>query len=221
MRVIYCIPTCNPERASTAVAQWHARGYEVFLAVERDGFDELGADLVQRSDSYPGYWVASNRLAKLAVAQGADIVVCGGDDMTPDPNLAAYEIGAQYLDRFPDGFGIMQPTGDPMAHNCASRICGSPWMGRGWVERSYHGEGPFWGGYMQFFGDQELQHVAILLKCLWQRSDLTQWHDHWMRKGVAAKTDYQVANDRHWDPDKSLYQRRFADGFPNHEPRGL
>jgi hypothetical protein len=189
----------------------------VHLAVE-GVFPDVGADLVQRSDSYPGYSVASNTLAVAAVAAGADVVVFGGDDMDPEPSLTAQEIAAQYLEHFGGSFGVMQPTGDRPETFGTDRICGSPWLGRDWVLRAYGGLGAVWPGYHQFFMDEELQNVAKKLGVLWQRPDLTQEHHHWLRYGLSTKTAYQVSNDRWWTPDETMFKARKAAGFPGSDP---
>lgn len=217
-RVAYCIPTCNPVRAAHASALWKSHGYSVWLAVET-GFPvaDVKADHVLVLDEYPGYFTASNRLAHLAIEDGSEIVVFGGDDIDCHSSKTAEQISAQYLAHFPDGFGVMQPTGDTLKGT--NMICGSPWVGRGWVERAYDGNGPLWPGYYQFFGDEELLYYARQLGVLWQRPDLTQFHHHWMRKenGLKTKTAYQTANDRHWKHDEDLFRVRRAAGFPSHE----
>jgi hypothetical protein len=213
-RVFVCFPTCNPERAATARDRWRAQGYGVAIWVEPSFPDPFDADLVVRRDQYPGYWVACNRLVRLALAAGADVVVCAGDDMDPDPSKRADVLGDEYLERFPDGYGVMQPTGDPMDLGAANRRCGSPWLGRGFILRAYSGAGPYHEGYRQFFGDEELFEVARAAGVLWQRPELTQLHHHWMRYGLETKTGYQVANDRWWAPDETLFRARKAAGFP-------
>ena len=219
--VAYCIPTCNPERAATAASRWHAKGYLVYLECESGrgvSISAAGADHVLLLDEYPGYSVASSRLAKLAVDGGADIVVFGGDDMDPDQTMTAQEIGVQYLEHFQGSLGVMQPTGDSPEIFGTDRICGSPWLGRDWVLRAYGGRGPLWPGSHQFFMDEELQNVAKKLGVLWQRPELTQKHHHWLLYGIQTKTDYQKSNDSWWTPDETLFKQRKAAGFPDHQP---
>lgn len=215
MNVWYCIPSANPERCVRAFEAWKAQGYKCAVLVNKPDHEVLTADLVVRVDKYKGYFASVNRLAKLVVAEHeADIVVTGGDDMLPDPTKRADEIGAEFLARFPDGYGVMQPTGDDLPGT--KDICGSPWMGRRWIERAYGGDGPLCGEYFHFYGDLELKELAGELGVLWQRDDLRQYHDHWIRRGgIAATTSYQRRNETaFFDVDKSVYAARKAAGWP-------
>lgn len=114
------------------------------------------------------------------------------------------------------------------------RICGSPWMGREFCRRMYHGAGPLYHGYFHNFADEELQCVARKLGVLWQRRDLTQEHRHWATKQPKSATHTGIAGDvrnmpewarkindpqqSDWDRSKALFARRKAAGFPGHEP---
>ena len=214
MHVAVCFPSVNPARAATATERWHAKGYEVMVWLE-GGTPAPPADLVVSAKEYPGYWCATNYLARAAVARGADVVVAIGDDMDPDPVLTAQQIGGQVAGRFAGGPGCMQPTGDPM--DGTTRICGSPWLTRAWVERAYRGAGPLWPEYRHYYGDEELLNVAKARGLLWQRPDLTHWHHHWCRSDSAREPmqPYQQANSRRWwKHDHAIFQRRKAAGFP-------
>jgi hypothetical protein len=209
-----CFPTANAERAEMAAEAWRRCGYRIAL-LTNTGQDHSFplVDLNVNVSAYPGYWRSCNALAKAVVAIDPEFraLVCAADDMEPDPDHTADEIAYQFLDRFPDGYGVMQPTGDDL--DGTDRICGSPWLGRGWIIDSYS-DGPYHSGYMQFFMDEELLNVAKLEGVLWQRPDLTQYHAHWSREGKITKTDYQRANDRFWAQDKRLFEARRAEGFP-------
>lgn len=215
MNIATVFPTCNTERATTARDRWRRQGYLVGVWVE-EKFVNFEADLMLRAESYPGYWQAANCLIRAAAAAGADIVVPIGDDMDPDPNLTAKEIGARYQQRFPDGFGVMQPTGDPL--DGTDRICGSPWLGRGWIQRAYGGAGALWPEYGHFYGDEELQAVATRLGVLWQCKEITQYHHHWVGRRSDMQA-YQKANsDRWWHHDAAIFNRRKAADFPCSTP---
>jgi len=221
--VYVAFPSATVEKARAACDAWRARGYRsaVFL---NEGLSGSGADLEMTGAPYPGYWGSCNRLARRAVELGAEIVVLAADDMDPDPKLAAAEIGRQFLERFPDGFGVMQPCGDPQGRNllgfgkpAAARICGSPWVGRAWIRRAYRGRGPCDDRYFHFFGDNSLHDVATKLKVLWMRPDLAQFHRHWLW-GHQEKTDYQKRNDKHWATDEERWKKDKAAGYPDGEP---
>jgi len=204
-RVWYAIPSANPARAQSCLAKWRARGYKtaVFLDAGVGGVD---ADLVVSAE-YPGYFAAVNLLAH-EIGEQADILVTGGDDIFPDERHTAVEIGREFYARFPDGFGVMQPIGDPLPGT--DRICGSPWLGRGWLTRAYGGAGPLHPNYIAFFGDEELHHVAKLHGCLWQRPDLVQHHAHYSREGGPPIESYQMGNQRYWAADGALCAQRRA-----------
>lgn len=189
-------------------------GYRTALLADHDAAS-FDADLVVSVPFYRGYFLAVAELCR-AIGPAADIVVTGGDDMFPDPAAHANEVAKEFFQRFPDGFGIMQPTGDELGGN--ERYCGSPWMGRGWIERAYGGAGPFWHRYFQFFGDVELGEIARKLGVLWLRPDLAQYHEHWSRPGGPAKTDYQCRNEQqHFRRDERIYRGRLVRNFPGHE----
>jgi len=224
MNVWYAIPTCNAERATPTLAKWSAMGYKTAALVNDSS--PVRADVVFQVTEYPGYFTSVNYMAKWLLLEDKDchIVVTGGDDIDPDPVKTAAQLGAEFFAHFPTGLGVMQPTGDPMGEGdqglprVSERICGSPWFSRAWVERAYQGTGPFWHEYRQFFGDEELLHVTKGPGYLWQRRDVTQFHHHWLRQGEASKTTYQCDNDRYWNADKALYQRRANSSWPFHKP---
>lgn len=190
-------------------------GYRTAVLIDQGAPRPRDADLILESSPWPGYYQSFLRLVA-AIGPRADIVITGGDDITPDFKRPAEAIGREFFERFPDGFGIMQPLGDDMPRS--ETICPSPWVGRGWIERAYGGRGPVWPEYIGFFGDQELKEVAEKLGVLWQRRDLIQYHDHWSRPGGPAKTEYQKRNDAYWAADEKLFYSRRAEGFPGHEP---
>jgi len=217
--VWYAIPSASMIRAGACLHKWRRRGFRTAVMIDPGTVvDHTNlADRVICVDPYPGYWQASVMLCR-DVLDTADIVVCGGDDIYPDPDANPQRIAAEFYERFPDGFGVMQPTGDDL--DGTDRICGSPWFGKAWIEEAYDRNGPFWPGYEAFFGDEDLFNVAKMLGVLWQRPDLTQFHDHWIRPGGPKKTDYQIRNDRFWEYDQKLFNERKAAGFPHHQRRG-
>ena len=130
-------------------------------------------------------------------------------------------------------FGIMQPTGDrwgsdepwarqmhPTQPAYIDRICGSPWIGREYARRINGGKGPFWEEYGHMFADEEMQNVALNYGVLWQRPDLTHFHDHCKRDGVDRTPAFLVEaySPQHWEKNKAVFTRRKAAGFPGSEP---
>ncbi len=209
MNVVYAIPTADAAKAAITLAAWRAMGYLTAAAID-PGAPSLDADLVLPLDEYRGYADACNCLT--AVLSDADVIVFGGDDVFPDPSKDADEIAREFRDYFPDLCGVMQPTGDPFGahHEC----CQSPWVGRGFIERTYGGNGPFWPGYLHFYADTELHDVAARMGRLWKRSDIVQFHDNWQRSGNRPRPPYleKAASDN--ANAKRLFTQRKAAGFP-------
>jgi len=219
--VTVLMPTANPERAALTSQAWKAKGYGMAYYVDH-GVSPWDDKAFTVQGEYEGVWDATNRLAQLMLAQRSDVCLFAGDDMDPDPGFTAQEIGQQYLARFPDGFGVMQPCGDPQGMDAsgrpaAARICGSAWFGPGWIKRSYRGKGPTDAHYHHFYGDESLYEVAQKLGVLWMRPDLTQFHRHWSW-GHSQITDYQKRNQEHWEADQKLFFASKAANFPEGEP---
>jgi hypothetical protein len=216
LEIWYVIPSANPSRAAQCLEAWKNLGYKTACILD-EGMSKVQCDKLTTIKPYPGYFTTVNNAAKslLATTQ-ADIIVTGGDDMFPHAALTAQVIGEQFFERFPEGFGVMQPVGDKAIPG-VENICGSPWMGRDFCERSYGGNGPFWHDYYAYFGDQELKEVAEQWSVLWQRDDLTQIHLHWARPGGPQKQPYQHHNETYWERDKAIHAQRAAQQFPGSE----
>jgi len=140
--------------------------------------------------------------------------------MLPDPERNGPEIAAEYLERFPDGLGVMQPTGDGYLN--ARWYCGSPWFGRGWIDRAFGGTGPIPTGYRHNWADMELHWASRGLGRLWQRPDLTQRHEHFARESDALPPAYWSESAAGFDrADCERFIERAWAGFPGCEPVGL
>ena len=172
-------PTVHPELSDKMAQVWQEQGYRVAVLVNppHGEVDVPHADKVVVQYQWGGFPCAVNRLCEEVPG---NIVVVVGDDVYPDPHQTASEIGMDFLERFPDTFGVMQPCGDKFGSwdKCAV----SPWIGRAFIEKVYDGAGPYWDEYFHYFSDEELQKVAMKLGAFQQREDLTQFHDHWQRK---------------------------------------
>ncbi len=141
MSVFYCIPSKRPASQCLPVFQrWREMGYHVIIQRDPGEVDfelEKMVRIVERK--YVGYAEAVNHLTSIALGEGAEWVVTGGDDILPDPTRRASEISAECIEHFkadwlarglPGGsglpewvgiddtfvslstFGVMQPTGD-------------------------------------------------------------------------------------------------------------
>ena len=213
--VWYAIPSASPENCRKTLPVWREMGYKIAILQNWEKAD-IPADLVVWSDRYDGWAGSINRLCTEIVPKSAKIIVSGGDDMLPDPNMTAGEIAEQFAQRFPDGFGVMQPHGDAWSE--ARHYCGSPWIGRTFADTMYMGRGPMWGGYRHNWADVELYWVARSMGVLWTRDDLAQHHDNFRRRDE-DKPAYWVKNVQENDAkDVQLYLARSWLQFPGHEP---
>ena len=238
MSVWLCIPSKRPlQEASACVSAWQEAGYRVAILREvADG--ALASDFSMFTDSYIGWARSTNLLIAAVMAPDPDAqwFIAGGDDYWPDPTKTADEIARECGEHFSEGlshgtFGVMQPTGDRWGEKngeaTIDRIAGSPWMGREFCRRMYHGGGPLYNGYFHNFADEELQNVAQKLGVFWQRRDLNQEHRHWARPrgdwADAPEWAYKInhPDQSDWNKSKALFAARKAAGFPGHEPLAL
>jgi hypothetical protein len=240
MSVWYVIPSKRPRaEAETCLNAWRFLGYKT--AVVRDPADgPIAVDWQMGVAGYLGWPRSVNLIvaAIMAFDLSAEWFVTGGDDYCPDPNHTAKEIAAdctlhfstdgKMQPRCPSTFGVMQPTGDRWGEKngeaIIDRIAGSPWMGREFCRRMYHGGGPLYNGYFHNFADEELQCVAQKLGVFWQRRDLIQEHRHWARPHGdwrdAPAWAHAINNPQQsdWNQSRDLFARRKAAGFPGSEP---
>lgn len=209
------LPSANEDLCARHLPVWQERGYRVAVLQDRVRF-ACPADVVVEVETYEGWAGSVNRLARVVIERGAEIVVAAGDDMLPDPTRDAVAIGREFRERFADGFGVMQPMGEQLMH--AGNFCGSPWLGRAWCERMYGGAGPLWPGYRHNWADNELYWLARGMGVLWERPDLTQRHEHFRATG-GAKPEYWTASaERNDCADAWLFVERAWDRFPGHGP---
>ncbi|MDX2146495.1 MAG: hypothetical protein SFZ23_03145 [Planctomycetota bacterium] len=215
--VWFAIPSASVDRCRRSLPAWRERGYKIAILQNNERGD-VPADRVVWRDAYPGWAESINILCREVVPPTADIVVSGGDDMLPDPDRSAADIGREFLQRFPSGLGVMQPTGD--AFLGARYFCGSPWLGRGWIERANRGRGPMWPEYRHNWADNELFWVAKAHGLLWERPDLSQHHDHFSRTGEAPPEYWEREVKRNDEADVQLFIARLWQRFPGCELTG-
>lgn len=239
------IPSARPAaEIKDRMQKWRDMGYKI--ALWRNGphvLDPVAADYVIVTNQYAGWAMSINTLISdvMTLDPMANWFVGGGDDTDPDQTIRADDIGFECLwhfcnkEPFSDAatFGVMQPTGDrfgadepwaiatyPDAPAYIDRICGSPWIGREFARRMNQGIGPLWPEYQHMHADEELQCVAQKLGVLWQRRDLTHFHNHPRRDGVARTPDFatEIYSREHWVKTETLFKGRKAAGFPGSEP---
>lgn len=223
-KVFVVFPSANPPRAYDTVLKWKQMGYQACVYLDTATAGDTGAYHEWRGP-YNGYWDACNWMAHQLVngQEKAQIVIFGADDIEPDANKTCAEIANEYMQRFPDLYGVMQPTGDRQGIDktgqpASARICGSPWIGANWIKRAYQGKGATWEGYRSFYSDEELWHVAKRENVLWLAPEYSQKHLHWSW-GHAPQTFYQKRNSNlYWIQDKDLFNKRLAENFPGSEP---
>lgn len=230
MNVWYCIPAKRGMDTST-LPLWKAAGYK--LALFGDTYAEIepfNPDCMIVG-KYNGYARAVNALVLEVLRRDPECnwIVTGGDDVSPDPNCPPSHIVEGCEAHFHGTCGVMQPTGDRWGENDVimramfpdrpayiDRICGSPWIGRSFIERFYGGNGPLWPEYYHMYVDEELYEVARGNGVLWQRNDLIHHHEHVMRHGEVMPPKFlrKVYGQAHWDEAKAIFERRKAAGFP-------
>ena len=215
--VWFAIPSASVERCRERLPVWRERGYKIAILQNQER-GEIPADLCVWSDTYPGWAESINILCADIVPSSADIVVSGGDDMLPEPSKTAHDMAREYFERFPDGFGVMQPAGDTFMWG--DNYCGSPWFARPFFSAMYSGRGPMHGGYRHNWADYELYWVARCMGCLWMRDDVKQFHAHFSRDGVEEdKPAWWTQNVAEADQrDCELFLARKYRCFPGHEP---
>lgn len=218
------IPTANPIQCAACFAQWAAKGYKTAALVDGEMEQVPNADLTVRIPTWLGYPHAVKAICDVVLKQYPDVryVVAAGDDMEP-PALPAQQIAEECDEHFRSStLCVMQATGDPAGvdasgKRAAERICGSPWMGREFIETWNCGQGPFWPGYGHFFADEECKLVTESAGILWQRPGLTILHNHWSFRGKPRPAYMEKASAK-WAQDEALFRQRKAAGFPNHQP---
>jgi hypothetical protein len=215
--VWFAIPSASVERCRERLPAWRAMGYKIAVLQNRERGD-IPADITVWSSTYPGWAESVNILCRDIVPETADIVVTGGDDMLPDLSRTAERLAREYFERFPDGFGVMQPCGDSFMWS--ANYCGSPWMGRRFFTRMYNGTGPMWGGYRHNWADYELYWVARCLGALWMRNDVQQRHAHFSRSHQVPPDWWVREVADHDRADCERFIARKYQGFPGSPPIG-
>ncbi|RLF30316.1 MAG: hypothetical protein DRN14_00235 [Thermoplasmata archaeon] len=204
-------PSAHPKLANETAKRWKAAGYKTAVLLDNVGDRPSECNAVCVAREWKGFPNAINVLTRMVKA---DMVVCIGDDLFPAREADCQTIARQFAERFPDLFGVMQPTGDRFGSidECAP----SPWIGRGFIDEAYGGNGPYYDQYFHYFCDAELQEVAVLLDAFQQRRDLSQYHDHWQRDG-GERPPHLMRALKEWKKDRALYEGRKRHNFPGHE----
>lgn len=215
--VWFAIPSANVGLCRKNLPAWRDMGYRTAVYQGRERGD-VPADIVVWSDTYNGWADAVNTLCLSIVPATTPIVVTGGDDMLPDPTKRAGEIGEEFLEHFKGSFGVMQPHGDEFLS--ARSYCGSPWIGREWFTSMYGGRGAMWPGYRHNWADNEIFWLARCFDALWERPDLSHFHDHFSRHGGEMPEYWKENSERRDRADLQLFIARSWQRFPGHEPIG-
>lgn len=236
------IPSVRPVcELDARLSKWKEMGYGIALL--RQGCPSHIADIQIPTDKYLGWARSINVLARLVLSVHSDCQFCigGGDDTLPDPNYQADMIVAQCMQHFggttgSGTFGMMQPVGDRWQDTAQSRqqfgehrgaiidrIAGSPWIGREYAERMYGGTGALSEHHWHCWSDEEAQLVAERLGVFWQRRDLTQKHEHWLRDNAnltGRKDEPQswAVADADYRNGRALFEERKQFGFPGSNP---
>src|SRR3990167_9996919 len=123
MIVFAAWPTCNLFRSNQNYRRWHDLGYKVAVATDlpKDAIGNVAASVPPLViGRYEGYYRAMNALAKgLVRMYKADVVICAGDGIHPHPGVRGHDIAFAFKNKFPNGYGIMQPCADKWAPSAA------------------------------------------------------------------------------------------------------
>ncbi|USN97935.1 MAG: hypothetical protein H6810_07000 [Phycisphaeraceae bacterium] len=214
-QVWFVLPSANAENCRRRLPAWRDLGYRIAVLQDRVRF-EAPCDVVIRRDRYPGWGASVNAMFREVVPADCPVIVSGGDDMLPDPSRRAGEIAEEFLDHFAGSFGVMQPTGDDF--EATAQICGSPWMGREWLERMYAGRGGMSEAYVHQYADDELFWVSRCASRLWIRPDLTQRHEHFRRTNEPAPRYWAESAGANDEADCLTFIARSRAGFPGASP---
>jgi hypothetical protein len=231
-------PTNDMVKSNATAKAWADLRYNVAVASEvpvalENPAKDVVAHRVFKLDQYPGYYNTMNLMCQWLVKEcKADIVVCAGDGILPPQGYPAWAIGGMFAQKFPNGFGVMQPVGAKWAANDSPRQynfhdlpdstqrCESPWIGGPFIRQAYGGQGPYGPGYRQYWGDAELCEVARRWGVLWRNEDLAQRWDHWSRAGGPEGTAHQKDSYvRNYENDCAHFRSRRYRGFPGSEQR--
>jgi hypothetical protein len=221
MTTWFCIPSANRPVAFATLPIWREQGYRVAVQLDPDQppYPSSVCDL-QFHRPYRGWAEAVNFLMREILDSEPDctLLVTGGDDVTPDLRHTAPQIEEIFYERFPDGYGVMQPaapipTAGKQDRGRGHKFAWSPFVGPRFAALSYRGKGPLHPGYFHCFADTELLEVAKMQGCWFPNDALT--HDHlYFRWANLAPPHYRRNIRRARADDKQLYWSRHAEGFP-------
>lgn len=208
-------PSAHPELANATARLWQEKGYKVAVLIDEGSEIPPCPDITLTSEVWEGYPRAMNRLCRTVPGP---VVVCAADDIYPSEDRSPCEIQAEFLQVFPDTYGVMQPTGDRFGS--IDIVCPCPWLGRAFINESYSGKGPWNPEYFHYFCDAEIQDVATLQNAFIQRPDISQYHDHWQREKGGTRPEHLMRAKARWKAGKVLYESRKKENFPGHQ-RGV
>ena len=203
MRLGVVWPTVRPLVAVETVSRWRDCGYFPLLMMNREvnqrAFKDLCGIIVK--DVYEGYFRECNLLCGLMFKAGADVVVCAGDYVLPDPNIKADDIALKF------GEKLIHSVGQPFHER--REPCWSPWVGRAFWASTYGGNGPFHFEYFQYAAGRELEAVAKKIGNYWETDVI---HQH--QRECPAKDYYREHNLKEYrEKDLALFRFREENGF--------
>lgn len=221
MRIGVCFPTIALQKAAETIGRWRAKGFVPLIMVNNvpgAKFPE-GCGAIKK-DSYEGYARECNLLCHILFDEAkCDVVICGSDGIWPDPDLEASSAGALLASKFPNGVGVVQPVWDKFEGS--SGACWGPWIGRGFYNTFYSGQGPYCSEYFQYFMGSELYDFAKKEGVLFETDAIHQYFHHYSRTG-GPKPDFFQNHNRgaYLESDRSTYYHRKKNGFPGSGKQG-
>lgn len=211
---VWClIASSDPDACRRVLGLWRQQGYKT--AVLQVGTPaEINADLTVRTPADAGVVANLNYLAERVMPKSADLAVFATDHTGPDTVFTASELADQFFERFPNGFGVMQPSAELSDRFTAP----TPFVGRAWINGAYGGYGALHGGYRRWFG-AELCWAARALHAFWERADLAH-HTVTGAGALSAATRRDHVAEAEFINDRIFFEQRVREGFAGCEPAG-
>lgn len=208
-------PAGNPVAGQVCANLWKHAGWRV--GVQTDPGEPIVLCDLPISVPFVSVAATFNNFARQLLQRGARGIIYGNDDEFPGFGADVENFSAAFLVRFPDTFGVAQPT------RCATPDItdGAPYplVGAEFARRINGGRGAFREEYGHYFDDREVHDVAERLGCFATLPDIEIKHLHhsYGYPDMLPKQARQRARSCHTAARK-LYDERKAAGFPGHEP---
>lgn len=208
-------PAGNSTAGQVCSNLWRSEGWRTAV------FTDAGNPLVKcdrgMTGEYRGVAATFNAFARELIPRGARGMLYCNDDIFPSKGADVETFSRLFLERFPDTFGIAQPTG--IWYDSYNYAACCPLVGAEFARRMNGGAGAFREEYRHFYDDQEIKDVAELRGCYAQLPEVHLKHLH--HSYGFADTLPEEKRKRIYEArarSERIYNQRKAAGFPGHGP---